>query len=156
MYARPVKKSFIVYCSKEHVYLRIGLFAAPLLCFWEAIYMRLHWLHFFGCILLLVQIYIFPIVNQKLIIGAEGVQVKRLFQRAIKIRWSEIRYTGDFSMIHLGSRSPSQVYFFSKKPVYPYEFIRSHTLPKITEDFVFVLNQPKINESVQFYISGSR
>ena len=151
MTKKPAKQSFVVYCSKEYVFLRIALITFPLLCFWGAVYMRLHWLHFYGGILLLIQIYIFSIINQKIIIDAEGIHVKRPFQKTIWMGWPEIRHTGDFSMVHLGSHSLSRVYFFSKKPVYTYVFERSHILPKITEDFIFVLNQPEIEEVFRYF-----
>ena len=148
---KPVKRSFVVYYSKEFVFLRIVLLLAPVLCSCEAIYMRQHWLHFFTGILLIVQINMFSFISKRLVLDVECIHVKRLFQKELLLRWSEISHTGDFSMVHLGSHTTSQVYFFSKKPVYPYEFIRSHTLPRITEDFVFILNQPEIKDSVLYY-----
>ena len=151
----PAKQAFLVYHSKEYVFLRIVLLVSPLLCVWEAVYMRLYGLYFFACMLLLIQIYTFSIINQKLIIDTDGICVKRPFRRTIRILWSEMHYTGTFIMVYLGSHTPSLVYYFSKKPVYTYSFEKSHILPKITEDFVFVLNQPEIKESVQYFKSAT-
>lgn len=155
MTTKPAKQTFLVYRSKEYVFLRIVLLASPLLCVWEAVYMRLYGLYFFACILLFIQIYTFSIINQKLIIGREGICVKRPFRGTIRMLWSEMRHTGTFSMVHLGSHSPSLVCYFSKNPVYTYSLEKSHILPKITEDFVFVLNQPEIKESVQYFKSAT-
>ena len=113
----PAKQAFLVYHSKEYVFLRIVLLVSPLLCVWEAVYMRLYGLYFFACMLLLIQIYTFSIINQKLIIGTDGICVKRPFRRTIRILWSEMHYTGTFIMVYLGSHSPSLVCFFSKKPL---------------------------------------
>lgn len=147
-----VKKTYWVYHSKDFAYLRFILLGAPLLGFWEAAHMNLIWMYFFCGLLIIIQFYVFSIINSKLIVDSLGIIVRKPFQKAERTLWSEIHHIGVYNTVHLGGSSSTNIYYFSKAHVYTYHLEKSRVLPRLKKDFIFVLNQPEIKESVLYFM----
>ena len=85
------------------------------------------------------------------IFTSEGIQLKRGPVCIGKMKWTDIRCCGTFSLNVLGSDCAETYLFFSRNSVHYRTLVNTNVLPKQTEDFIFLSVQPDVLTAVEFF-----
>ena len=139
---------FWIYSSAEHWYMRLLFTFFPVFIACEAYMMQFSFLYFVSAIMLIISLYVFSFVNCRISFSQKGITVIRMFKSNIYIPWEDVNQIGFYKMNYLGSYKAKTIIFFSKDKVNVFQLSKDKSLPVLSANFIFVLNQPKLKDAI--------
>ena len=142
-------RRFLVYRSAGHTYLRLFLLGFPWMCVVLAGYTGFSPLYAVAACMFAVCYPFLIVMCTVLKLDSLGVHLLRPV-RPIHIAWKDVRFTGSLTIRYMGSAAPARLRYFSTKPVSASVTGQPH-LPQLTEDFLFAMAQPGLEEAIARY-----
>lgn len=149
-------KKFRAFRSKTHHQLSAILIILLFFLFYVAVLTGYIWMYIVAFIIWGVVLIIGCYMALTVIFTSEGIQLKRGPVCISKMKWTDIRCCGNFSLNILGSSCAETYLFFSRNSVNYSTLVNTNVLPKQTEDFIFLSVQPDVLTAVDFFWSDSK
>ena len=140
---------FLVYRSASHTYLRLFLLGFPWMCVVLAGYTGFSPLYAVAACMFAVCYPFLIVMCTVLKLDSLGVHLLRPL-KPLHIAWKDVRFTGSLTIRYMGSAAPDRLRYFSTKPVSASVTGQPH-LPQLTEDFLFAMAQPGLEEAIARY-----
>ena len=140
---------FLVYRSASHTYLRLFLLGFPWLCVVLAGYTGFFPFYAVAACMFAVCYPFLIVMCTVLKLDSLGVHLLRPL-KPLHIAWKDVRFTGSLTIRYMGSAAPDRLRYFSTKPVSASVTGQPH-LPQLTEDFLFAMAQPGLEEAIARY-----
>lgn len=149
-------RKFYVFTSGEHQYLRFALVFFLLFGLYLIYRLGFVWLYFVFFVILAVDFFVFPYLNASISFTPQGVCYQKAWKKPVVMKWEDIFCCGLFSANILGAPKAEGYFYFSAKPVSYSQLTGQNTLPRQSQDFLFLSSQPDVYETVIQYWNSSK